>query len=139
MLSLLIAALALSLCTALRWYLDRPHRKSSTHLGGFLCLEALHNPKGAFSLPLGQKLLLPLSAGAMTLALTLKGLPAWGRGLLLGGGASNFSERHRRGSVFDYLRFPKAPGTLRRYVFNLADLFIFLGAFSLLFSRKKRR
>lgn len=46
-------------------------------------------------------------------------------------------ERLRHGRVFDYLQFPKAPGALRRYVYNLADLAILAGAVTLLL-RKRR-
>ena len=45
-----------------------------------------------------------------------------GTGLLLGGGLSNLYERVRRGRVLDYLRFPRAPGVLKKYTYNLADL-----------------
>lgn len=69
----------------------------------------------------------------------------WGRrnpaaaGLVLGGGLSNLWERLRLGRVYDYIRFPKAPGRLGRYVFNLADLAVFLGAAGLLLGRRRRR
>ncbi|WP_300638328.1 signal peptidase II, partial [uncultured Oscillibacter sp.] len=59
-------------------------------------------------------------------------------GLVAGGGLSNLWERLRRGRVYDYLRFPKAPGPLGRYVYNLADLAIFLGAAGLLLGRRRR-
>ena len=60
-------------------------------------------------------------------------------GLVLGGGLSNFWERLRRGRVYDYLRFPGAPGPLGRYVYNLADLAVFLGAAGLLLGGLHRR
>ena len=41
--------------------------------------------------------------------------------------------------VYDYVRFPKAPGALKRYVFNLADFAIFAGAIALLLGSGKRR
>ena len=53
-------------------------------------------------------------------------------------GLSNLWERLRRGRVYDYLRFPRAPGFLGRYVYNLADLAIFLGAAGLLLGRRRR-
>ena len=59
-------------------------------------------------------------------------------GLVLGGGLSNLWERLRWGRVYDYLRFPKAPGFLKRYVFNLADLAVLLGAAGLLLGRVRR-
>ena len=40
--------------------------------------------------------------------------------------------------MLDYLRFPAAPGKLKKYVYNLADLALFLGALLLaLFPREK--
>ena len=44
-----------------------------------------------------------------------------GCAMLLGGGISNLYERLSGKGVFDYIQFPKAPGRLRKYVFNLAD------------------
>ncbi len=56
-----------------------------------------------------------------------------GAGLLFGGGLANLFDRTFRGSVTDYLRFPKAPWKkLRTLVFNAADLCIFLGTFLIL-------
>ena len=52
-----------------------------------------------------------------------------GAGLLLGGGLSNLLDRLIRGHVTDYIRFCKAKiKKLRRIVFNLADVFIAIGA-----------
>ena len=62
-----------------------------------------------------------------------------GAGLLLGGGLSNLWERIRHGRVLDYLRFPKAPGPLKKYTYNLADLAIFAGALGLVLSAFRRR
>lgn len=48
--------------------------------------------------------------------------------LILGGAASNLFDRLGRGYVVDYLTFPKARlRALRRFVYNLSDLLIFLG------------
>lgn len=57
--------------------------------------------------------------------------------LILGGGLSNFIDRVRKGSVTDYIRFPKFPiKKIRNLVFNLSDFSIFAGVFCLLFRRK---
>ena len=58
-------------------------------------------------------------------------------GLVLGGGLSNLLERLLHGKVYDYIQFPKAPGKLKRHVYNLADFAILLGGISLLFRKKK--
>ena len=88
----------------------------------------------------GQNILLiaPLSLAALWALLCRWGFRGVGAGLLLGGGLSNLWERLRHGRVLDYLRVPKAPGMLKRYTYNLADLAIFLGA-ALLVLRRRRR
>lgn len=49
--------------------------------------------------------------------------------MILGGAAGNFFDRLGRGYVVDYLSFPKSKiKQIRRYVYNLADLLIFLGS-----------
>ena len=61
-----------------------------------------------------------------------------GAGIALGGGISNLWERIRHGRVLDYLRFPKAPGPLKKYTYNLADLAIFLGAVLMVLRRRRQ-
>ena len=57
--------------------------------------------------------------------------------LLLGGGSSNFIDRMKKGSVTDYVRFPKFPvKKISELVFNLSDFGIFAGVFCLLFRKK---
>lgn len=66
--------------------------------------------------------------------ITLAGI---GYALILGGGLSNFTDRLRKGSVTDYIRFPKFPvKKISNLVFNLSDFAIFAGVFCLLFRRK---
>lgn len=143
-LTMLIGALTFALCTAARWTLDRPGRQESRHFGDRVRISGFRNPVGAFGLPLGKRGLLALSAAALALVASLRRITALGTGLILGGGLSNFRERWKTGEVFDYLHFPKAPGALKRYVYNLADLAIFLGMLLLLLRggrgpRKDRR
>ena len=60
-----------------------------------------------------------------------------GYALILGGGLSNFIDRVKKGSVTDYIRFPKCPvKKMQNLVFNLSDFGIFAGIFCLLFRRK---
>ncbi len=140
-LTVLTAAATAAACTAVRWFLERSSRRPTEHLGGRVRVEALYNSGAAFG---GRRLrgrgLLAASAAALVLALGMgrRRGSALGTGLVLGGGGSNLLERAGRGRVFDYVRFPRAPGRWRRYVFNLADLAIFLGAALMLARRKKR-
>lgn len=139
MMTLLTAALTLAACTAARWYLERPGRRERSAFGGRVRLTALWNKGAAFGLPLGREALMVLSALALgATALFWRRRNALGAGLVLGGGLSNLWERVRRRRVLDYLRFPAAPGKLKKYVYNLADLALFLGGLLLaLFPRKE--
>ncbi len=132
-----VAAAVLSGCTAARWYLCRDGRRERDYWGGRVRLTELWNEGAAFGLPIGRKTILAGSLGALLAALCC-GRPA-AAGLVLGGGLSNLWERLRLGRVYDYIRFPRAPGRLGRYVFNLADLAVFLGAAGLLLGGWRRR
>ena len=123
MLTLLIAGVTLGTCGVLRACL----RDRAASGGERVRFQPLWNRRGAFDLP------------ALVLAavwLCRRQSPV-GAGLLLGGGLSNLWERLRQGAVFDYLRFPKAPGPLKRYVYNLADFAVFAGALALLLGKRR--
>ena len=138
MITLLIASVTLlaSFCT--RWYLHRSSRREESFLGGHICLTSLWNEGAAFALPLSRFFVAALSIGSLIFAWCKRHSTPLGAGLLLGGGCSNLYERLRHGKVYDYLRFPKAPGPIKGYVYNLADFAIFLGAILLVFCRKKK-
>lgn len=111
--------------------LRRRVEKSGCHgefAGGHVRITPLRNEQGAFGLPLSRPALLTLSGAALAAAWVLRRKSPVGAGLLLGGGTSNFCERLREGAVYDYIRLPKAPGRLKRYVFNPADFAIAAGA-----------
>lgn len=133
------AASTFSACTAARWYLHRTRRRDISLLGGHVRLTELWNRGAAFGLPAGRDLVTlgSLAALAWTLRRRKRGPAA--AGLVLGGGLSNLRERLYDGAVYDYLQFPKAPGPLNRYVFNLADLAILLGAWGLASRKPDRR
>lgn len=57
-----------------------------------------------------------------------KELASLGMAFILGGGTSNLYDRIKNGSVTDYLGLPKIP----KLLFNLSDLFIFLGTILLI-------
>jgi len=139
MITLFTAMAVWSACAAARWYLDRTSRRETVWAGGLVRLRTLWNGGAAFGLPVGKELLPAASLAAMGLLWTQRRRSPLGVGLALGGGLSNLLERLRRGRVYDYVQFPKAPGRWRRYVFNLADFAIFLGGVCLILRRKKRR
>lgn len=63
-----------------------------------------------------------------------------GAAMITGGAAGNLFDRLGRGYVVDYLSFPKAKiKKIRRFVYNLADLFIFLGSGLLLLRELLRK
>ncbi len=133
------AAAVLSACTAGRRHLCRAGRRETAHWGGRVRLTALWNEGAAFGLPVGRGALAALSAGALAAVLRCRRRAPAAAGLVLGGGLSNLWERLRYGRVYDYLRFPWVPGPLGRYVYNLADLALVLGAAGLLLGRRRRR
>ena len=138
-LTVCIAAVTASACGAARWYLNRTSRRETEYGKGRVRLTALWNEGGAFGLPLRGKKLLAATAAGLAAALALARRCRLGAGLILGGGLSNLWERVRHGSVYDYVRFPKAPEPVCRYVFNLADFAIFLGAAEILAGKGKKR
>ena len=138
MITLLIASVTLLAAFCARWYLHRSSRGEETFLSGRVSLTALWNEGAAFALPLSRFFVAALSIGSLIFAWCRRRCAPLGAGLLLGGGLSNLYERLRHGKVYDYLRFPKAPGPIKGYVYNLADFAIFLGAILLVFCRKKK-
>lgn len=129
----LTALAAYSGCAAVRRYLDRPGRPERDYLGGRVRLKTVWNEGAAFSLPIPAEVLPLASAAALGLLWARRRRCPLGTGLILGGGLSNLRERTRDGRVRDYLQFPRAPGPLDRYVFNLADLCVFAGGALCLF------
>ena len=129
--SLGIAAAVWAACAAARLGLE--NRPARTY--GPVRFRPLWNRGAAFGLPVGRRALLPLSVLALAAAWLLRRRSPLGAGLVLGGGLSNLWERLRRGRVFDYVQFPRAPGRGKRYVFNLADFAIFTGVLALLRGR----
>ena len=133
---LLTAAGAAAACAGLRRALCRPERRERDLWGGRVRLTALWNDGAAFGLPIRRGPLLALSLGALAAVVCCRRRNPAAAGLALGGGLSNLWERLRHGRVYDYLRFPRAPGPLKRYIYNLADLALFLGAAGLLAGRR---
>ena len=133
MLTLLIAGVTLGTCGVLRACL----RDRAASGGERVRFQPLWNRRGAFDLPLGRKALTALPALVLAAVWLCRRRSPVGAGLLLGGGLSNLWERLRQGAVFDYLRFPKAPGPLKRYVYNLADFAVFAGARALLLGKRR--
>lgn len=139
LMTLLLASAIVALCGAVRRHLDRAERTSRSFCQGRIRLTSLWNHGAAFDLPIPQKALTAGSIVGMVGLLLHRGASRLGAGLVLGGGLSNLVERLARGKVYDYVQFPKAPGRLKHYVYNLADFAVFFGLVLLLFRRKQHR
>ena len=136
--TIVIALAVAALCALLRHRLDRPGRPVREMLGGWVRLTALWNRGGAFGIPLRVGALAAVSVGILAALVLWAGRSLW-TALVLGGGGANLWERARYGKVYGYLQCPRAPGRLKRYVYNLADLAIFAGALGLVLSAFRKR
>lgn len=75
---------------------------------------------GVFAVIIGSYLLLFRQKGNIALKVSM--------GMLAGGGASNLFDRVKKGHVVDYFSFVTPWKKLNKVVFNISDLFIFMGA-----------
>ena len=133
------AGAVLVLCGQVRSALERKGLPRRELACGRVRIEPRYNQGSGFGLfPLKARQMAAPSLAALLALLGISGGRGLGAGLLLGGGLSNLWERVRHGRVLDYLRFPRAPGPLKKYTYNLADLAILLGAV-LLVLRPRRR
>ncbi len=58
--------------------------------------------------------------------------------MIIGGGASNLYDRFTKGHVVDYFSFKSRFAKLQRIVFNISDMFIFLGSILMILCHKKK-
>lgn len=89
-----------------------------------------------------QTILMAAVSGCFVHFLRLKGHNGIKMALsfLVGGGLSNLFDRYTRHHVVDYFSFGSRWKKLRNVIFNISDLFIFLGAALLiLFHRKEHK
>ena len=138
MLTVFTALTTLGGCTAAWWYLNRSSRRDSEYAGGQVKLRSLWNEGAAFGLDIRFDMVVAASFAALGALWTQRKRSPVGVGLILGGGLSNLLERLRQGKVYDYVQFPKAPGRIKQYIFNLADFAILLGGLCLSLRKKKR-
>lgn len=108
-------------------------------LNGHVELRRLHNKGLAGGRFKERPHLATVLSGVCLLCVSLLGLPLLFKkgsrltklaiSMILGGATGNFFDRLGRGYVVDYISFPKAKiKPIRRFVYNLADLLIFLGS-----------
>ena len=100
-------------------------RRGLRRRGRFFELTHLENRGAAAGLLAAHpRWVLAFGCAVYALVLALR----YGAALLACGGLSNLVDRFARGSVTDYLRFPRLPGRAGRLVWNLADFMILAGA-----------
>lgn len=117
-------------------------------LGGKVILRKLHNKGVAFGafgkypklVEQGTLGVLAVVFGYFVYLLTRPGqsFKKAGTGMMLGGGLCNWFDRFHQGYVTDYFSFNVKWDKLKNLVFNLSDMFIFLGMFLSLIGKKKK-
>ncbi len=126
------------------------HRLPRTFGGGKFQIDCVHNDGLAFRFLAKYPLLPKLLSALMFLSAAVLGIPLLfvhgvhtlsrlGLGLMLGGGASNVSDRLRKGYVVDYMNVQAPP--VKKLYFNIGDVSILAGflclVLSLLFPEKR--
>ena len=137
LLTSLIASDTVALCGLTRRRLNTEGRAPRSFWRDRVRLTALWNHGAAFGLPIPKPVLTVGAAAGMLGLLVHPKASRLGAGLVIGGGLSNWAERMAQGKVYDYVQFPKAPGKLKKYVYNLADFAIFFGLLTMLFHPRK--
>lgn len=152
MIFLLILVSVFLLDLMLKKYMEQklPEGEKKEICGGKIILRKLHNKGVAFGafrdypnlVERGTLGVLAATGVYFLYLLTKKGrnLQKTGISLVLGGGLCNWFDRFHQGYVSDYFSFSVKWKRLKNIVFNLSDLFIFLGVImSLLGSGSKRK
>lgn len=128
-----------ALCARIRRSLEREDQGPASFWEGRVRIKKCYNRGAAFGLPgLHGRGLIAASCAALLVFLAEGSRKPLAVGLVLGGGLSNLWERLCRGCVLDYISLPKAPGFLKRYLYNIADIAIFLGALLSLLRGRRR-
>lgn len=128
---------------------NRIEGESEEILGGRIILHKYHN-KGAMLnlMERHQGMVTGISAGitacvliSFLILIGKKGMSLLkvGMGLILGGALSNLFDRIKRKYVVDYFSFQTKWEKLRRIVFNISDICIFLGSAIFIFWNLKNK
>ncbi len=119
--------------------------------GDKILLRRLHNPGVAFGLLEKKPQITLWGTAAVITGLLIQffrelksggsRITKLGYALVIGGGLNNLSDRKRKGYVTDYFSFNVKWERFRNLVFNLSDMFIFLGGLLVCIGniRKKNR
>lgn len=118
-------------------------------LGGRILVRKSHNRGGVLNILEGRQKLVRGVSVFLMLVLAVNNLRLLGRrglrllkagsAFLVGGAASNVWDRLTRKYVVDYFSFKVKWKKLRSVVFNLGDIFIFLGSFLVILWNLRRK
>lgn len=128
-----------------KWILihQLPPHKSVPVLGNIIRFTHVRNPMAAWGLPIGGALsliVLPAAIGLVILIYRFKAKTLTERialSIVLGGALGNLLDRIRWGNVVDFIDI--GIGSLRWPVFNLADVFVTIGMFLIVYTILKKR
>lgn len=140
MIYLMIVVGIFALDYSVKAYVDNNRLQGSNeeYFGGKLILKNYHNKVGALGLLKGKPKLLRMLQGVALVCVLWEFLKAlffkssflvklaWG--CIAGGGSNNFYDRVVKGYVTDYFSIGVGGKKFRNTVFNLSDMFVFLGA-----------
>lgn len=136
------------------WFIKRRIQKNYDYkehkllFKGRICLCKLYNPGAAMGfLKNHRRILDTVSISSILYILYLipelmkrgNRIEQVGIGVVLGGALNNCYERLFKGSVTDYINFPKLKGRLKHIVFNLSDFAILIGGIMLIAGEQLRK
>lgn len=136
-----LAAVLFALDYFVKKYMDARYLQGTRKeiFNGKIILQNFHNPHGVLGIFRGREELgEALSFGALIgvswdflrlLFSKKRRLEKIGLGMAVGGGLNNLYERETKGYVTDYFSIGVQNEKLKKIVFNLSDIFIFVGAF----------
>jgi signal peptidase II len=120
-----------------------PLHSSVSILGNTVRFTHIRNPMAAWGLPIGGTLsliVLPVAIGMVVLIYRLRARTLTERialSIILGGAVGNLIDRIRWGNVVDFIDI--GVGNLRWPVFNMADAFVTIGMFLMIYTILKKR
>lgn len=150
MIYILITVSVFSLDFVIKHYIDKHKELNKPEMiaGNRLILRKYYNEGAALNFMAKTPELLRIVHGIILgLVVFVYGLALGGKGnrslktglsILIGGGASNLLDRYTKKHVVDYFSFPVKWKWFRGIIFNLSDMFVFLGAVLVALGGRKR-
>lgn len=139
---LLLIAVIFAADTGIKGYIERKVAiyREKEYMDGRMVITRSHNGGAALErfkdnldkLMLINKIIIGGAALILAVLLPVKGdfrlkLEKLALALVFAGGAQNYYDRMVKGSVTDYIRLPKAPGKIKKLIFNISDVAILAG------------